>query len=159
VTYYPATTINKALGLEPHADLEMALTVIAQLLASVEDCAALKAADVEAKANGARFRASLLLPETADVDDMVETATRLRAEAREAKKAAADARDAADRFRAELKQANEALGDVQRERDNLKATLADMARLRLRIEADVRATEQARDAAFVALHHATAAYL
>ena len=144
MTYYPAPAINKALGLEAAASLDDALTAIAQLRASLVDVAELR----EACDRMAR-----------EAHDAYQEKLGLLSQLGESRRSVMQLIDDEQRHRAELKQATEELGDVQRERDNLKATLADMARLRLRIEADVRATEQARDAAFVALHHATAAYL
>jgi chromosome segregation ATPase len=144
MTYYPTPAINKALGLEAAASLDDALTVIAQLRASLVDVAELR----EACDRMAR-----------EAHDTYQEKLGLLSQLGEARRSVMQLIDDEQRNRAEMKQANEALGDVQRERDTLKATLADMARLRLRIEADVRATEQARDAAFAALHHATAAYL
>ena len=163
---YPAPRINQALGIDPGASLDDALTAIAQLRASVADAhnwspAFQRMAEFLYAMAGPQLARAPATPFTpAGLEQLCElTSAAVSDRVRELRQTLHGLQHDRDALRAELKQADEALADTQRDLETARATLADMARIRRAIEADVRKTEQARDAAFAALHHATAAYL
>ena len=170
MTYYPTPAINQALGLEPAASLDDALTAITQLRASLVDVAELREAvhrlksERDAARQGVMVHRDRINELSAELKAANEELDYLKQTARVLLELTSDAPtvDIANAIKGEAESAARWAEEATTHRAtiaDLRTALAEAAAIRRRIEADVRATEQARDAAFAALHHATAAYL
>jgi len=141
MTYYPAPAINKALGLELAASLDDALTAITQLRASLEDVAELREAVHRLKSERDAARQGVMVHR----DRVNELSAELKAAIENSEAGAA--REAAE------------YQSIRRELDRAQADNAELRRQVGVLDRNTTEAERARDAAFVALHHATAAYL